>query len=105
MRSLKIETVKVAYNRVTATRVVNPATGHSKLVYCQHDPGSQLTFIASRLVEDLGLEPFDIASFKLDTLVGNKNTSDNLVKFNVQSIETIVLYCNMTAAVILILGR
>ena len=104
MRSLKIETVKVAYNRVTATRVVNPATGHStKLVYCQHDPGSQLTFIASRLVEDLGLEPFDIASFKLDTPVGNKNTSDNL--FNVQSIETKVLFCDMTAAVISTLGR
>ena len=54
MRSVKIESVKAAYNRVTAARVMNPVTGHSKLVYCQHDPGSQLTFIASGLVEELG---------------------------------------------------
>ena len=61
MRSVKIENVKAAYNYVTAAQ--NPATDHSKLVYCQHDGGSQLTFIASSLVEDLGLEPFDTASF------------------------------------------
>ena len=100
MRSVKIESVKAAYNRVTAARVMNPATGHSKLVYCQHDPGSQLTFIASSLVEDLGLEPFDTASFKLDTLVGDKNTSANLVKFNIQSIDTEELFGDVTAAVI-----
>ena len=98
MRSVKIESVKAAYNRVTAARVVNPATG--QLVYCQHDPGSQLTFIASSLVEDLGLEPFDTASFKLDTLVGDKNTSANFAKFNIQSIDTEKLFGNMTAAVI-----
>ena len=100
MRSAEIKSVKTVYNRVTAARVVNFATGHSKSVYCQHDPGSQLTFIASTLVEDLGLEPFDIASFKLNTLVGQKNTSANLVKFNVQSIDTEELFCDMTAAVI-----
>ena len=55
MRSVKIESVKAAYNRVAAAGAVNPATGHSKLMYCQHDSGSQLTFIASSLVEDLGL--------------------------------------------------
>ena len=38
MRSVKIENVKGAYNRVTAAPVMNPATGHSMLVYCQHDP-------------------------------------------------------------------
>ena len=63
MRSVKIESVKAACNRVTAARVVNPATCHSKLVYCKRGPGSQLTFIASSLVEDLLLEPFDTVSF------------------------------------------
>ena len=98
MRSVKIESVKAAYNRVTAVRVVNPATGHSKLMYCQHDPGSQLTFIASSLAEDLGLEPFD--TFRLDTPVGDKNTSANLVKFNIQCIDTEELFGDVTAAVI-----
>ena len=83
MHSVKIESVKAAYNRVTAARVVNPPTGHSKLVYCQHDPESQLIFIASSFVEDLGPEPFDTAFFHLDTLIGDKNTSANLVKFNI----------------------
>ena len=92
--------MKAAYNRVTAARVVYPATGHSKLVYCQHDPWSQLTFIASSLVEDLGLEPFDTSSFKLDTLVGDRNTSANLVKFNIQSIGIEELFGYVTAAVI-----
>ena len=100
MRGVKIESVKVAYNRVTAARVVNLRTGHSKLVYCQHISGSQLTFIASSLVEDLGLEPFNTGSFKLDTLVGDKNTSTNLVKFNIQSIDTEMLFGDVTAAVI-----
>ena len=71
-------------------------------MYCQHDPRSQLTFIASSLVENLGLEPFDTASFKLDTLVDDKNTSANLVKFNIQSIDTEELFGVVTAAVILL---
>ena len=29
MRNVKTESIKAAYNRVTAARVVNPATGHS----------------------------------------------------------------------------
>ena len=100
LSSVKIESVKAAYNRVTAARVMNPATGHLKLVYCQHDLGCQLTLIASSLVRDLGLEPFGTASFKFDTLVGDKNTSANLVKFNIQSIDTEELFGNVTAAVI-----
>ena len=100
MHSVKIGSVKAAYNRVTAARVVNPASSHSKLVYCQHDLGSQLTFIASSLVEDLGLEQFDTASFKLDTLVGDKNTSANLVQFNIQSTDTEELFGDVIAGVI-----
>ena len=100
MGSVKLESVKAAYNLMTAARVVNPATGHSKLVYCQHNPGTQVTFIASSLVEDLGLKPFDIASFKLDALVGDKNTSANLVKSNIQSIEAEELFGDVTATII-----
>ena len=51
------------------------------------------------MVEDLGLEPFDIASFKFDTLVGDKYTSANLVKFNIQSIQAEELFCDVSAAV------
>ena len=39
IRGVKIESVKTVYNRVTAAGVVNSATGHSKLVYSQHDRG------------------------------------------------------------------
>ena len=52
------------------------------------------------MVEDLGLDPFDIGSFKLNTFVREKNTFANLVKFNVQSIKTKELFCEVTAAVI-----
>ena len=38
-RSVKTESKKALYNRVTVARVVNSATRRSKLVYCQHDPG------------------------------------------------------------------
>ena len=100
MRCVKIESIKASYNRVTAARVVNPTTGHSKLVYCERNPGSQLTFIASSLVDDLLLEPFDTAFFKLSTFVGNKNNSANLVKFNVQFIETEDLFGDVAAAII-----
>ena len=52
------------------------------------------------MVEDLGLEPFDTASLKLDTLFGDKNTSANLVKFNIQSIDIEELFGDVTAVVI-----
>ena len=52
------------------------------------------------MVEDLGLEPFDTStSFRLHTLVGNKNSSANVVKFNVQSLETEELFCDVIAVV------
>ena len=56
--------------------------------------------MTSSLVEDLGLEPFDTASFKLDTLVGDKNTWTNLVKFSIQSTDTEELFGDVIAAVI-----
>ena len=99
MRSVKIESVKAAYNCVTAARVVNPATGHLNLVYCQDNSGSQLTIIASSLVEDLGLEPFDISSLKLDTFVGDKDTFANLVKLNVHSRDNEKLFCDVSSAI------
>ena len=34
MCNVKIESVKAAYNHLTAARMVNPAIGHPKLVYC-----------------------------------------------------------------------
>ena len=55
--SMCIERVKAAYNRITTARIFNPVTGKQKIVYCQRDPGSQLTFISSRLVDELDLKP------------------------------------------------
>ena len=81
-RSVKIENVKAAYSRVTVARLLNPVTGEYRLVYCQHDPGSQLTFVSSNLAKQLSWEPFDYPTFKLDTLIGNKTTCADLVKVN-----------------------
>ena len=97
VRNIGIGSVKAALNRVTAARVLNPANGKSNLVYCQHDPGSQLTFVSSNLVRDLGLDPFDNVSFDMDTMIGRKATTADLVIFNVHSLETDELFCNVTS--------
>ena len=98
-RGMHVERIKAAYNRVTAARIFNPVTGKDKLVYFQHDPGSQLTFISSDLATELGLKPFDSACFKLDTLIGTENRSADLVKFSVQSLESNALFCDLTGVV------
>ena len=98
-RNLRIEKVKAAYNRVTAARIFNPATGKQKLVYCQHDPGSQLTFVSSTLVQDLGIVPFDRTSFKLDTLIGAKDSFADVITFALQSLDTNEMFCDITAVV------
>ena len=57
----------------------------SKLVYCQQDGGSQLTFVSNKLVQELNLIPYDQASFRMVTLNGETLTHTNLVKFDLQS--------------------
>ena len=98
-RSVKIENVKAAYNRATAARVLNPVTGEFRLVYCQHDPGSQLTFVSSNLDKELSLEPFDNTMFQLDTLIGNKTTCADLAKVNIQSLDTDESFGELNAVV------
>ena len=85
VRSVKIGLTKAALNRIVATRVVNPQTGKSKLVYCQQDGGSQLTIISNKLVEELNLEPYDQASFRIETMTEAMLTHWDLVRFNLQS--------------------
>ena len=53
VRSVKIGSTKVALNQIVAARVINPQNGKSKLVYCQQDGGSQLTFVLKKLVQEL----------------------------------------------------
>ena len=86
VRSVKISSTKVALNRIVAARVINPQTGKSKLVYCQQDGDSQLTIISNKLVEELYLEPYDQASFKIKTMTGATLTHSDLVRFNLQSL-------------------
>ena len=59
VRSVKIGSTKAALNRIVAARVINPQNGKSKLVYCQQDGGSQLTFVSNKLVQELNLIPYD----------------------------------------------
>ena len=47
----------------------------------------------------MGLKPFDRTSFKLDTLIGAKDNSADLVKFHVQSLESNELFCELIAVV------
>ena len=53
---VNIASVKAALNRVTAVRLINPDNGKSKLVHCQHDLGSELTFVSSKLMSELKLK-------------------------------------------------
>ena len=45
VRKVGIGSMKAAFSRVTAARIMNPVNGKSRLVYVQHDPGSQVTLV------------------------------------------------------------
>ena len=98
-RKVNIASVKAALNRVTAVRLINPNNGKSKLVYCQHDPGSQLTFVSSKLVNELKLKAFDNVSFGMDTMIGRNNDTANSVKFNIQSLHNNEMFFDITSVV------
>ena len=83
VRKVGIGSVKAAFSRVTAARIMNPVNGKSRLVYVQHDPGSQVTLVSNKLVQDLGLTAFDNVSFEMQTMTSCKATTADLVKFNV----------------------
>ena len=78
-RSVRVGLTKAALNRIVAARVMNPQNGKSKLIYCQQDGGSQLTLISNKLVEELDLQPHDRASFRMETMTGEKVTNADLV--------------------------
>ena len=94
-----IRSVKAAFSRVTAARIMNPVNGKSRLVYVQHDPGSQVTLVSNKLVQDLGFTAFDNVSFEMQTMTSCKATTADLVKFNVQSLHTGENFCNVVSVV------
>ena len=98
-RKVNITSIKAAFNRVTAVRLMNPDNGKSKSVYCQHDPGSQLTFVSNKLVSELKLKAFDNVSFDMDTMTGRKSNTANLVKFNTQSLYNNEMFFDITSVV------
>ena len=98
-RKINIASVKAALNRVSAVRLINSDNGKSKLVYCQHDPGSQLTFVSSKLVSELKLKAFDNVPFDMDTMIGRKSNTANLVKFNIQSLHNNEMLFDITSVV------
>ena len=98
-RNLRIEKVKAAYYRFTTARIFNPATGKQKLVHCQHDPGSQLTFVSSMLVQDLRIVFFDRTSFKLSALIGAQDNFAEIIPFGLQSLDINEMFCDETAVV------
>ena len=96
---VNIASVKAALNRVTAVGLINPDNGKSKLIYCQHDPRSQLIFVSSKLVSKLKLKAFDNMSFDMDTIIGRKSNIADLVKFNIQSLYNNETFFNITSVV------
>ena len=88
VRKVGIGNVKAAFSRVTAACIMNPVNGKSKLVYVQHDPGSQVTLVSNKVVQDLGLTAFDNVSFEMQTMTSCKAIMADLVKLNVQSLYT-----------------
>ena len=99
VRKVGIGSVKAAFSRVTAARIMNPVNGKSRLVYVQHDPGSQVTLVSNKLVQDLGLTTFDNVSFEMQTMTSCKATTADLVKFNVQSLHTGEIFGNVVSVV------
>ena len=99
VRKVGIGSVKAAFSRVTAARIMNPVNGKSRLVYVQHDPGSQVTLVSNKLVQDLGLTAFDNVSFEMQTMTSCKATTADLVKFNVQSLHTGEIFGNVVSVV------
>ena len=99
VRKVGIGSVKAASSRVTAARIMNPVNGKSRLVYVQHDPGSQVTLVSNKLVQDLGLTAFDNVSFEMQTMTSCKATTADLVKFNVQSLHTGEIFGNVVSVV------
>ena len=99
VRKVGIGSVKAAFSRVTAARIMNPVNGKSRLVYIQHDPGSQVTLVSNKLVQDLGLTAFDNVSFEMQTMTSCKATTADLVKFNVQSLHTGEIFGNVVSVV------
>ena len=81
-----IGSTKAALNRIVAAQVINLQNGKFKLVYCQQDYGSQLTFVSNKLVQELSLIPYDQSSFRIVTLSSETLTCTNLVKFDLQSL-------------------
>ena len=67
VRKVGTGSVKAAFSHVTAACIINPVNGKSRLVYVQHDPGSQVTLVSNKLVQDLGLTAFDNVSFEMQT--------------------------------------
>ena len=98
-RKVNIASVKAALNSVTAVRLINPDNGKNKLVYCQHDPVSQLTFVSSKLVSELKLKAFDNVSFDMNTMIGRKSNTANLIKFNIQSFYNDEMFFDITSVV------
>ena len=45
-----------------------------------------MTIISNKLVEELNLEPYDQASFRIETTTGATLTHSDLVRFNLQSL-------------------
>ena len=99
VRKVGIGSVKAAFSRVKAARIMNPVNGKSRLVYVQHDPGSQVTLVSNKLVQDLGLTAFDNVSFEMQIMTSCKTTTADLVKFNVQSLHTGEIFCNVVSVV------
>ena len=99
VRKVGIGSVKAAFSRVTAARIMNPVNGKSRLVYVQHDPGSQVTLVSNKLVQALGLTAFDNVSFEMQTMTSCKATTTDLVKFNVQLLHTGEIFCNVVSLV------
>ena len=68
-------------------------------MYCQHDLASKLTFVSSKLVQDLSIFSFDKTSFKLDALIGAQDSSANIIPLALQSLDANEMLCDITTVV------
>ena len=75
------------FTRISAVRVINPATGVSTLAYAQHDSGSEVTLVSASLADELNLRRGETSVVTLHTVSGSTTSTFSHVSMKVQTLH------------------
>ena len=75
------------FTRISAVRVINPATRVSTLAYAQHDSGSEVTLVSASLADELSLRRGATSVVTLHTVSGSTTSTFSHVSMKVQTLH------------------